>query len=63
MGGQRTSERRTRTPARKRGGTVGPGSGAVTPEGEDAQRLARERERLWNDIKEVPESRPPTKPP
>jgi hypothetical protein len=56
MGGQRTSERRTRTPPRKRGG-------AATPEGEDAQRLARERERLWNDIKEVPESRPPTKPP
>jgi hypothetical protein len=35
----------------------------MTPEGEDAHRSARERKQLWETIKAVPESRPPTKRP
>jgi hypothetical protein len=53
-----TGTRRVRKAARKAGRTGQP----LTPEGEDAQRSARERKRLWDAIKDVPESRPPTKP-
>lgn len=55
----KTANRRSRKPVRKAAPT-GPPS---TVEGEDAERNARERERLWSDIKDVPEARPPTKPP
>jgi len=55
---QSTGKGRSRPPSRKTGRT----SQSLTPEGQDAQRNARERKRLWDAIKEVPESRPPTKP-
>jgi hypothetical protein len=54
-----TGTRRVRKTARKADRT----GQSMTPEGQDAQRSARERKRLWDAIKEVPESRPPTKPP
>jgi hypothetical protein len=54
----RKTGRQTRTRSGKTGGSGQP----LTPEGQDAQRNARERKRLWDAIKDVPESRPPTKP-
>jgi hypothetical protein len=54
-----TGTRRLRKSARKATRT----GQAMTTEGQDALRSARERKRLWDAIKDVPESRPPTKPP
>ena len=57
--GRKADSTKVRTPSRR----TGRSGQSLTPEGQDAQRSARERERLWDAIKDVPESRPPTKPP